>query len=384
MPELVLDSHKKIMPIDHPDTSITRVKLAIENWFSIIEITGMIQLGSETSDNGVIAFPWQYLDGNVQDVSVSTSPYGNYSTVVARWLSVYYFYLSRIAIPESSADFDIRKVVGGTDTRLAYESVNLSNLVTYTRKFRVVGSTLQAFRTDMVTPKISATDTSISSAGYWGYRSRETPYVRMMTQYFSSPPVVPIKPVEYFEVPVSGSGTDDDPFTAVMPEDIAYDWSLNPQARKRYEVLKSRGFSDEEILTLAPEVMSCRVNRLALTHSSLIVTDTATGKPKDYVAVVRIFDQPDRQESLKPIDKAIQALRELSGVRKLDRDEAIRMAKRLDDRLTDVDLLPVDRSDKSLKQRIKDYVEHRKGLGVRDEHINDEVLNQYVVEDKGW
>ena len=192
------------------------------------------------------------------------------------------------------------------------------------------------------------------------------------------------KPAAFFEVPVVGSGTLEDPFRAQMPEEVVVDWSLNPTAKKKYDVLKAKGFTDEEIAILVPEVLSVRKNLLALTHSSLIKTDRATGKPVDYVAIVRVFDQPDRGPALRPISKCLNALRAMPGVKELTRDEAIKRAKQIDPDLTDVDLLPISPSSPDFKAVLRDYIAHREALGVKRELIDDKLMERCLAEEKGW
>lgn len=162
------------------------------------------------------------------------------------------------------------------------------------------------------------------------------------------------KPIAYFEVPIVGDGSVENPFRVQMPEEIVTD----PKLGKR--------------------------NLLALTHSALIKTDRATGKPIEYTALVRVFEQPDRDVALRPISACLDALRAMAGVRELTREQAIARAKQLDPDLTDADLLPIPSTAPDFKTRLEDYIAHREGLGVKRELIDDKLMESYLQEDKSW
>ncbi|MEM2313129.1 MAG: hypothetical protein QXP83_07890 [Candidatus Nezhaarchaeales archaeon] len=315
---------------------------------------------------------------------------GVYMASVARLVDINNHYHQWLYSGFSGADNQVLKTVAGTRTLLASEAVDIDPF-SCVIKTSCAGSTLTGYRWRPTTPidlaslpaatgSVSATDTSLTS-GRFGLDVRGS--ARSAAAYMlSSSPSPP--PVAYFEAPVVGSGTLEDPFRVQMPEEMAWEWSLNPAAKKKYDLLKLKGFMDEEIATLFPEVLSCRTNRLALTHSSLIKTDKATGKPVDYVAVVRVFDQPDRQAHLRPILGGLTALRGMVGVRELTRDEAIVRAKQIDPDLTDVDLVRISPTDPNFKIILKDYIRHREGLGVKRELIDDKLMERYLTETKGW
>lgn len=231
----------------------------------------------------------------------------------------------------ATSDFRLRKSVAGAATVLASEAVDLTASTAYPVSLQAVGSTLTAIRykSDGSYTTLTATDTTFSS-GYWGYVHR-TESIAMVDLFMKTLPVATPapEPIAFFEVPVVGSGSEEDPFRAFIPEEIVWEWSLNPMLKKKVDTFKSKGFSDEEIALLCPEVFSCRVNRLSLTHSSVIPTDSATGKPTEYTTVLMIYDQPDRQQHLKPLDKAVEALKASKGVRKISKEESQRRIKQL-------------------------------------------------------
>jgi len=53
--------------------------------------------------------------------------------------------------------------------------------------------------------------------------------------------------IAYFEVPIEGDGTLENPFKAKMPQEIVINPDINPRAYKQYKLLKEKGFTDDEI-----------------------------------------------------------------------------------------------------------------------------------------
>jgi len=289
--------------------------------------------------------------------------------------------------------FELGKRVNNVLTVLASESVSIDGSGRGLC-LSITGSSPRAMRFELPTPTdplrmpspartLTATDTTFAN-GRWGYRN----FGEESTHGFSTPDAVYLmnpmspspQPVAYYEVPVVGSGTEEDPYRVQMPEQVEMDWGRDPLVKRKYDVLKSRGFTDEEIEVLVPEVSFCRVNRLGLTVSSLIVTEPS-GKPREYTAVVRVFADDDGNGVLKPLDVRLRALERIKGVRRLSREEAIEKARRMDDKLHLVDLLPMRRADKRV---VREYVEWRLSLGVKPEQIDEQVVTRYVMEEKGW
>jgi len=205
---------------------------------------------------------------------------------------------------KATEDFYLRKIVNGVLTNLSTEAVDLSAKRVYLLKLSCNGTTISAYRDDMVTPKLTAIDTAIAS-GYFGVGGDasivEIPGT-LATAKLVAPSSVPPEALAYFEVPVIGDGSEEEPFRPQMPQEIVDG-----------------------------------VNRLALSWSAVIKTGR-DGKPTEYVAVVRILSQPYRQPNLRPIADCIAELKEMRGVIELKREEALKRAKELDDVLTDEDL----------------------------------------------
>jgi len=274
---------------------------------------------------------------------------GDYSWIHGRFVDDNNFYGIVFFTPAATEDLLLRKAIAGTYVTLGTEAVDLGVNDIYNFKFSCSGTTLEAYREDMVTPKISATDTDLAS-GKWGLLLRndkpENPLYHVWLRAPSSPSP---QPVAYFDVPLVGTGTLENPFRPQLP----YEEFTDPVLGKR--------------------------NLLTLSHSSLIPVDRATGNPLHGTALVRIFEQPDRDPTLRDIPTCLDALRAMPGVVELTRDDALRRARALDDKLHLFDLVRVP---KPTKDQMKEYIEWRKS--VHKVEMKEEPARRYLESDKGW
>jgi hypothetical protein len=300
-----------------------------------------------------VCFPDTYADLAVQTYVAVLDYYTQY-LLTGRKTDINNFYFNWLYQGATTGDHGLSKIVAGTGTSLATEAVDVYNYRIRTMKLSCSGTTISSYRADLVTPKLSVTDTSLAS-GYFGpgvynqyYHAAVSPeyYILARKTVASSPAP---QPIAYFEVPIIGDGSLDNPFRAQMPELIVED----PLLGKR--------------------------NLLALSHSSLIPTDRATGRPIHGTALVRIFAQPDRDPKLYPITKCLDALRAMSGVTELTREMAIKRAKQMDDKLCDYDLLVFD---KPTKAQIREYIEWRKS--TFNVEMSEADAERYLKSDKGW
>jgi len=258
-------------------------------------------------------------------------------------------YIAHINTTYPTMDFGIRKQVNGSETILGYEAIDLQDIA-YLCKFSLNGSILKAYRDDMTTPKITATDTSLTS-GFFGCGTADQ-LRHNVNAYFGEllpPGSLATKPIAYFETPIVGSGTAEDPFRPQIPEEIV------------------------------EHPVYGRTNQLSLSFSALIPTDSATGKPIHSTAIVRVFEQPNRQTHLYPIEKCLDALRDMRGVRELNRGEAIALAQKIDDKLHLHDLISIPKPDKT---QIKEYIDWR--MSTHKVEMDVKNAERYIQEDKGW
>jgi hypothetical protein len=334
------------------------------------------------------------------------------------------FYFLEIGVARATSDFAIWKCVTGTSTQLATEAVDLTADSENKVLLQVSGTTLKAARDptdhwqndpDAAVPsgdfKITTTDTSIASglvnincgwarytpSTYWG---AESYWINAWTPFHPAnavirPPSSPSpEPLAYFEVPieefhlpnVNDDGTVNlttDFYGVKLPEEIAVLEKPVPEhIRRKREILERKGWSEEEIRAFLPEAFPVeKVNRLAVTWSALIPTDSK-GKPVNGTAIVRVFESTP--EYCHPIEKRIQAIKEMRGVRRLKHEEAIDLALKMDDKLHIHDLVPCTKHELGGKC-FREYREWRIGsVGDKPEFADTDIRKRYVKETKGW
>jgi hypothetical protein len=260
MPDIVLDYHRYKTPIDHPDGSVTRAKLeypTIDVSFAYLHAINKLHVPSYVlgggfhnplytvdafTDKAVEAYhePGTGDNGINRGRSSSSGWYGeNYNTSLA------------------TADHYVFKNVAGRDTTLASEAVDLNAYDATLSKLSLSGSTLKAFRNDMTTPKISLTDTSLAS-GYFGIAygiSGRNP-INTLYAYLRAPASSSPSSQAVLELGLEGSGKPEDPFRPSMSKSLAEISTLTGlpdflyQEAKKYDVLKAKGFTDDEIKVL--------------------------------------------------------------------------------------------------------------------------------------
>jgi hypothetical protein len=278
-------------------------------------------------------------------------------------------YYNDVVPNNTAADHRLFKLVSGTWTTLATEAVDLATYVTYLLKLSCLGSTMKSYRTDMATAKLSATDTSLASGRFGVEGGRPDAGSAVMFGKLVAPGSPSPKVLSFYEVPIVGSGTLEDPFRAQLPELLEVPASAELDA---YPPMLKRAIQAN---------VGGRVNRLALSHSALIPTDPTTGKPLYSTCIVRVFEQPDRQPHLWKIAEVLARLETQTAipVKKLDVDQAIRRAKEMDPKLSDFDFyaMPSPSDDE-----IRKYIEWRKAtFGVETRY---EDAKHYLESDKGW
>jgi len=342
-----LETHISITPIDHPDESVTRVKLEYPN--VDVEFAYLLSIAKllasrrfKPASAKILGF---YTVDSFADKAVEYFA-RHLSHILGRLQDVSNFYLLGINILVTTADFRLAKCVAGTWTLLGYEAVDLLDEFHLT-KLSIIGTTLKGYREDFVTPKISVTNTTFAS-GYYGVDHHlERPNAGMLGAYLRAPSSQSLTPIKFFKVPIVGDGSEENPYRPKMPE---------------------------ELVEIEPYGL---VNLLSLSHTALI--PTVNGTPKFDYCIVRIFPQPDRQEHLKPINKCIKALKGMPDVEELKRGEAIGKALVMDEKLHLFDLISIETP---TKEQIKEYIKHRKNkFGIE---MSEEDAERYLKLKKGW
>jgi len=171
----------------------------------------------------------------------------------------------------ANQDHYIGRLYGGSFTRLAYGAVDLPSHHVWLIKFSISGSTLKAYREDMTTPKMTVTDTYIASGRYGSWsqtasHSYPNLAVKLLAPSSPSPPALAV-----VEIDVEGSGNSDDPFRPNLASNlIEIDPTLDVPdflklEKKRYDVLKNKGFTNEEIKLLLGYIPQHQIDLNAVT-----------------------------------------------------------------------------------------------------------------------
>ena len=346
-----LREHEKAIPIAHPDRSITHPKLEYPT--TDVNFTYLAIIGKARGMEGWRADPGcsEFLTTDIfANKAIESLSHGTFSWILARRQATpgnhYEIYQAH---GNATTDFCLGKRIGGNGISLGMEAVDFGLHASFRVKIRCIGTTIEGYRVDMITPKISATDTTYAN-GQFGF-SQATDHEDFLLPewtYLRGSPSNPPKTIAYFEAPITGSGTEEDPYRAKLPEKIIEDKTLG------------------------------RRNLLSVSHSSLIPTDTK-GQPRNTTALVRVFDQPDRDLILDPIDTCLKEIEASTGVKKLTRTDVIKRAKGMDPKLSDYDLLF---HPKPTKGDIEGFIKHReKTFEIK---LTEEEAIKELKYDKAW
>jgi len=271
MPDLVLDYHRLKTPIDHLDLSVTRAKLEYPTANVTLAYLGAINKATVLSAEGehglFLCTSDSFADKAFKAVLCVGGQSGTdaYQKVCVGGRvtthKTYNSYLAGIATAASTADFGISKYVGRTGTNLGSEAVDLGVGTDYTLMISISGSTIKGFRTDMTTPKVTVTDTSLASGTFGGsatpawYSDPQTGSIVLGLLLAPSSPSPLAQAI--VEVSVEGGGKLEDLFRSSLSKNIVEITSqltglpdfLYLEAKK-YQMLKNKGFTDEEMQLL--------------------------------------------------------------------------------------------------------------------------------------
>jgi len=256
VPDLVLDYHRRKVPIDHPDLSVTRAKLEYPTeGVSLTYLKAIEKLVEVRPYRGMAGyFGWVTLD-SFADKAVQGYHRDN-SGIAGRWVDTYNNYYVWLYSGRTTSGYYMAKVVNDVVTELGSEAVDIGAGRVFLLKFSISGSALKAYREDMATPKISAIDTTFTSSKFGSFAattgySYPNPFAMLL-----APSSKLLPPAAVIEVGIEGSGTPEDPYRpslsralAEVSEVLNAPDFLRLEAR-RYEMLKAKGFTEEEISLL--------------------------------------------------------------------------------------------------------------------------------------
>jgi len=216
---------------------------------------------------------------------------------------------------------------GASTTIIASEAVDLEEEQYYHLRFEVVGSSLSAYRDDMSTPRITATDTDLASGrvgsvagGHPASGGQYGAFPGIIEAVSSSGP----QAIVIAELPVENA-------QIVLPRNVVADERLNmlnipvrvKRAAKIYRKLKEKGFTDEEIEMMRIPVKK-GIDTLSVTwgafdfkpsRSSMAIIAIYSGNPYNSKAVESIAEyvksRGGRVYKIKDWKQAIEVYSEL-------------------------------------------------------------------------
>jgi hypothetical protein len=287
VPDIVLDYHRLKTPIDHPDYSITRSKLEapISNVsFAYLACINKVRGCAWIGSSYLLLADWVFTDKSVfAFVQVNAV-----TAIVGRLSDLNHLYRHGYDPARTTSDHYIDIWTGGTTgTMLASEAIDIDNSGRGGR-LSISGSVIKGMRYEIPTPvhplslpapdaTISATDTTYAS-GYYGARTLRQTYphsgtdpasVWLLDPASELPPALAVIEVEY-----TTGGGGERPAEPLLSRDLvevgelASSSALPPHLHaeaKKYEALRSRGFTEEEMALLFGYVPQRQVDLDAVT-----------------------------------------------------------------------------------------------------------------------
>jgi len=322
VPELILDIHRSRIPIDHPDRAVTRAKLeypTVDVRFAYLDaIDKLVPMPSPEWDVIGAGTSESFADKALEGICTDRA-----YVLRVRGPDTYNGYAANLDTTRTTQDFSVDKVVNKVVTILGAESVDLLSNSSHLCKLSASGSTLKGYRANMATPKVTVTDTTFASgrcavvAG-WGFR---VPFV--LAYSLRSPSSESPRALAVLEVEADGSGSTDDPFRPLMSENLVDVSELQVPdflklEKRKYDILKAKGFTDEEMKTLLGYVPQHQVNLDSVSWGAFEFSDKS---PTNIIVITS--DNPYRQGA---IDRQAESARK-KGLRALrpprDYDEAV-------------------------------------------------------------
>jgi len=295
MPELAivaeLNKHRTTVPIDHPDQSVTRTKLeypTVDVNLAYLYIIGKAFL--DLTDGNRFTFV-----GTVDNFTDKAIMNGQLMKSAESYFYEGFFgraqadprtdvYLARIDTSFSTADVRLEKLSAGTSTTLGTQAVDLSDDTNYIFGISCSGSTIKYVRFDRwtvstgaisfgtATVAASATDTSFSAGRFLDRTSNvggPGDTTHGLLAWLKAPYSALPSSVAIIEVETIGSGTLEDPFRPKLSQNLSDIPDNAPNflklEKKKYDVLKAKGFTDEEIKLLLGYIPQTKVDLNSVT-----------------------------------------------------------------------------------------------------------------------
>ena len=270
--------HKSKTPIDHPDSSVTRAKLeypTVNVSFAYLAAIDQVLFCSERAYGCCVLARTTFTDKAAFGAcQVNMCP-----EIVGRVVDKANFYVSVYNPTSSTADHELAKSVAGAWTRIATEAIDID----YSGRGLMLscsGSSIKSMRFELPVPRdplslpppnytISVTDTSFAS-GRFGYRTSAptAPHGSCLPDsvYLKPPASEVLRAIAIIETETIGDGSYESPFRPSMSEDLVDVSELQSipdflkLEKRKYDMLKAKGFTEEEMNVLLGYVPQHQVN----------------------------------------------------------------------------------------------------------------------------
>ncbi len=237
----------------------------------------------------------------------------NYSNLMARIQNATNMYYSEYNLAASTADHKIYKISAGTFTALASEAVDLDGKGRGQR-VSCSGSTVKSLRYEIstyidplspptATATISATDTAFAS-GLYGFRflpgdTNQQGGMSSAFAYLAAPASALPPALLLLETETRGSGAPDDPYAPDLGQSLVETDRVEvPEflrlERRKWEILRAKGFTDEEMRVVFGFVPQHQVDLDAVTWG---VFEFSEKSPTNIIVVTG--DNPYRQGAIQ-------------------------------------------------------------------------------------
>jgi len=265
-------------------------------------------------------------------------------TLYGRHIDANNFYGGFRYVPAPTEDLYIAKMVAGTWTVLGVDAIDIG-YEPRLLKFSCSGTTLSLYMDDSL--RVSVTDPDITEGRFGGltYCFEQSPegYGESLTFRLLSPSSsITRRVLAYFEVPLKGTGKENDPFKPALPE-----------------------------------LIKDNRNILAIPYSSII--PTRKGKPIHNTCIIRVFEQPDRDPKLKPLSECIETITKTPGCKKMRREEALKRILEMNEKLHIFDLIS---KTKPTIREIQEYIDHVETQ--REVKLDIPTAKRHIMESAGW
>ncbi len=225
--------------------------------------------------------------GNAQLMKVAEARY--YEGLLARAQADprTHTYITRVDTGQALADGRLERIVGGVITSIGNEAVNLVDDTAYIHGISSIGSSIKRVRFNRwtvtgtppnisfgtATVRVTATDTNYSSGRFLEKHSQlgGPDYPAGLTAWLL-PPASPAPPaLAVLEVEVEGGGTQEDPYRPLLSKNLVEIRKLEGlpeqlyKEAKKHEMLKSKGFTEEEMMFLLGYIPRYQVDLASVT-----------------------------------------------------------------------------------------------------------------------